>query len=146
MVWACLSHLSFQLRTDPQDGSTFPGTFREGPPRAPPRAEAPPPAPLTCKEMSLICTSSVLHLPKSLMSGVSATAGAAVSHSFILGADPRSPAQGLWTRKQPPLPEPWRWGEATPPGSTRRTPGVHTLLHARGSGMAPAAVPIPSRD
>lgn len=39
----------------------------------------------TCREMSLICTSSVLHFPKSLMSGVSATAGAAVSHSVILG-------------------------------------------------------------
>lgn len=39
---------------------------------------------LTCREMSLICTSSVLHFPKSLMSGVSATAGAAVSHSVIL--------------------------------------------------------------
>lgn len=35
---------------------------------------------LTCREMSLIWTSSVLHLPKSLISGVSATAGA-VSHS-----------------------------------------------------------------
>lgn len=35
---------------------------------------------VTCREMSLIWTSSVLHLPKSLISGVSATAGA-VSHS-----------------------------------------------------------------
>lgn len=31
-------------------------------------------ATLTCREMSLIWTSSVLHLPKSLISGVSATA------------------------------------------------------------------------
>lgn len=36
--------------------------------------------PHTCREMSLIWTSSVLHLPKSLISGDSATAGA-VSHS-----------------------------------------------------------------
>lgn len=42
---------------------------------------------LTCRDMSLICTSSVLHFPKSLMSGVSATAGAAVSHSVILGTE-----------------------------------------------------------
>lgn len=44
-----------------------------------------PPSPFTCREISLICTSSVLHFPKSLMSGVSATAGVAVSHSVILG-------------------------------------------------------------
>lgn len=38
---------------------------------------------LACREMSLIWTSSVLHFPKSLISGVSATAGA-VSQSVIL--------------------------------------------------------------
>lgn len=37
----------------------------------------------TCSEMSLIWTSSVLHLPKSLISGVSATAGAASQSSAI---------------------------------------------------------------
>ena len=37
----------------------------------------------TCREMSLICTSSVLHFPKSLISGDSATAGA-VSHVSVV--------------------------------------------------------------
>ena len=104
--------------------------------------------------MSLICTSSVLHFPKSLMSGVSATAGAAVSHSVILGTEtvkaqaysPRTPrlAHNLRIGKlpgtekgcehlRPPcgtLRKPLICQQETPvshPGTMRPTAGRHPL-------------------